>query len=88
MANMARHTASLAGYQDADVDPLIRQQVLGHRPTTSSNGLGTTAAYTHTRPETQRQQVEGALRRWPASLRYAVERIGIAATRGQQKDRP
>jgi hypothetical protein len=30
------------------------------------------------RPETQRQQIEQALRRWPASLRYAVERIGVA----------
>jgi hypothetical protein len=27
-------------------------------------------------PETQRQQIEQALRRWPASLRYATERSG------------
>jgi hypothetical protein len=32
-----------------------------------------TASYTHTRPETQREQVERALRRWGDSLRYAVE---------------
>jgi integrase len=51
--------------QDANVDPPIRQQVLGHRPT-SSTGLGMTTASTHTRPETLRLQVEGALRRWPA----------------------
>jgi integrase len=58
--------------QDANVDPLIRQQTLGHRPTTDS-GLGMTANYTHTRPETQRQQVEQALRRWPDSLKLALE---------------
>jgi hypothetical protein len=69
--------------QDANVDPLIRQQTLGHKPTngnrpTNSNGLGMTGKYTHTRPETQRQQIEQALRLWPASLRYAVERLGRA----------
>jgi hypothetical protein len=58
--------------QDANVDPLIRQQTLGHRPTTES-GLGMTANYTHTRPETQRRQVEQALRRWPDSLKPALE---------------
>jgi len=61
--------------QDANVDPLIRQHTLGHKPT-NSNGLGMTANYTHTRGETQRQQIEQALRRWPESLRYAMERIG------------
>jgi integrase len=60
--------------QDGNVDPLIRQQVMGHRPT-NSTGLGMTANYTHTRPETLRQQVEQALRRWPESLRHAVERV-------------
>jgi integrase len=56
--------------QDANVDPLIRQQTLGHRPTGGA-GLGMTANYTHTRRETQREQIEGALRRWPESLRFA-----------------
>jgi len=60
--------------QDANVDPLIRQQTLGHKPT-NGNGLGMTGSYTHTRPETQRQQIEQALRRWAASLLYACERI-------------
>jgi integrase len=59
--------------QDANVDPLIRQQVLGHQPT-DRTGLGMTAKYTHTRPETLRQQVEQALRRWPASLEYGLQR--------------
>jgi len=58
--------------QDANVDPLIRQITLGHSPT-GSNGLGMTANYTHTRRQTQREQIEGALRRWPDLLRYAVE---------------
>jgi integrase len=58
--------------QDANVDPLIRQQTLGHRPT-EKTGLGMTGNYTHTRPETQREQIEQALRRWPDSLRYARE---------------
>ncbi len=56
--------------QDANVDPLIRQQTLGHRAT-GGEGLGMTAHYTHTRRETQRRQIEGALRRWPDSLRLA-----------------
>jgi integrase len=60
--------------QDANVDPLIRQQVMGHRPT-SGSGLGMIANYTHTRPETMRRQVEDALQRWPESLRLARERV-------------
>jgi integrase len=60
--------------QDANVDPLIRQQTLGHAPTTGK-GLGMTTNYTHTRPETQREQIEQALRRWPHSLTYALGRI-------------
>src|SRR5262249_60524908 len=55
--------------QDVNVDPLIRQQTLGYKPTNGS-GLGMTGNYTHTRPETQRQQIEQALRRWPAALRF------------------
>src|SRR5262249_5593526 len=58
--------------QDANVDPLIRQQTLGHRPT-NSTGLGMTGNYTHTRPETLRAQFEQALQRWPKSLSYALE---------------
>lgn len=58
--------------QDANVDPLIRQQTLGHKPTKDS-GLGMTANYTHTRGETQREQIERALRGWPKSLRLAMD---------------
>ena len=56
------------------MDPLIRQQVMGHKPTLNG-GLGMTANYTHTRPETRKDQVEQALRRWPASLALAAEPI-------------
>jgi hypothetical protein len=55
----------------ASVDPLVRQITLGHKPTTGG-GLGMTARYTHTRPETQRRQIEQALRRWPLSLSLAT----------------
>jgi len=67
--------------QDANVDPLIRQLTLGHA-TTSSGGLGMTANYTHTRPETQKHQIEQALRRWPASLKLAHSFSGSVAQGG------
>jgi integrase len=59
--------------QDANVDPLIRQQTLGHKPT-SGTGLGMTGNYTHTRPETQKQQIEAAIRQWPETLQHAIQR--------------
>ena len=58
-----RHTFATL-LQDANVDPLVRQITLGHKPT-AGNGLGMTSNYTHTRPETQRQQINQALRQWP-----------------------
>lgn len=64
-----RHTFATL-LQDSNVDPLIRQLTLGHA-TTSAGGLGMTANYTHTRPETQKNQIEQALRRWPESLKLA-----------------
>ncbi len=71
-----RHTFATV-LQDANVDPLIRQQVMGHRPT-PAGGLGMTATYTHTRPETRREQVGRALRLWPESLALAVRRAATA----------
>jgi len=59
--------------QDANVDPLVRQVTLGHH--TTGQGLGMTAHYTHTRPETQRKQIEEALRRWTASLEFIVRHV-------------
>ena len=68
--------------QDASVDPLIRQISLGHAPAGDSKGsLRMTAVYTHTRPETQRREIERALRLWPESLRVAERCAAIAAER-------
>lgn len=64
-----RHTFATL-LQDGNIDPLVRQITLGHRSTTGVS-LGMTARYTHTRPETQREQVERALRLWPESLRLS-----------------
>lgn len=57
--------------QDANIDPLIRNELMGHAPTNSfgkGDSLGTTGIYTHTRPETKRSQLESALRDRPALL--------------------
>ena len=57
-----RHTFATL-MQQAKVDPLIRQETLGHKPTDPSAGaLGMTGVYTHTDPSTQRDQVFTALR--------------------------
>ena len=66
-----RHTFATL-LQQANVDVLVRQETLGHRPTTAySSALGMTGVYTHTTPEFQRQEVERALRLRPAALRLA-----------------
>jgi integrase len=81
-----RHTFATL-LQDANVDPLIRQITMGHAP--SRNGkdaLGMTSVYTHTRPETQKREIERALRLWPNSLRLAEERaafVGEFSTAGE-----
>jgi integrase len=61
-----RHTFATI-LQDANVDPLIRNELMGHAPMSTSmqRGLGMTAIYTHTRPETKRRQLEGALETLP-----------------------
>ena len=49
--------------QDANVDPLIRNELMGHSPSQidrGHSGLGMTAIYTHTRPDTKRSQLEAA----------------------------
>ncbi len=50
--------------QEANVDPLIRNLLMGHAPAghrAAGYGLGMTAVYTHTRVETVRRQLEAAL---------------------------
>jgi len=66
-----RHTFATL-LQDAEVDPLIRQITLGHKSAGDARGaLGMTSVYTHTRPETQKRQIERALQLWPDSLDFA-----------------
>jgi len=58
-----RHTFATI-LQDANVDPLIRNELMGHVPAGLSvpgAGLAMTAVYTHTRPETKRRQLEDAI---------------------------
>jgi integrase len=55
--------------QDANVDPLIRNELMGHVPAKSrapGGGLAMTAVYTHTQPETKRRQLEQAFMERPA----------------------
>jgi integrase len=71
---LLRHQFATA-LQDANVDPLIRNQLMGHAPAAGrGGGLGMTAVYTHTRPETRRAQLEQALAGRPA-VAVAGERL-------------
>jgi len=73
-----RHTFATL-LQDANVDPLIRQITMGHTPAGDRKGaLAMTAVYTHTRPETQKREIERALRLWPNSLGLGESRTGNA----------
>lgn len=58
--------------QDSNVDPLIRCELMGHSTVGTGSGLGMTARYTHTRPETKRKHLEEALRNREA-VRLALE---------------
>ncbi|HEY2785806.1 MAG TPA: site-specific integrase, partial [Fimbriiglobus sp.] len=80
-----RHTFATL-LQDANVDPLIRQLVLGHSPT-GAGGLGMTANYTHTRPDTVRRQVLGALRTWPRALAFVPTLTEEKSHESRQPDR-
>jgi len=60
---MLRHLFATA-LQEGRVDPLIRNELMGHVALgegSAGHGLAMTAVYTHTRPETCRQQLEAAL---------------------------
>lgn len=73
-----RHTFATL-LQDANVDPLIRQIVMGHKPQSEARGaLGMTSVYTHSRPETIQREIFRALRLWPRSLQLLAERTGHA----------
>jgi len=65
---MLRHLFATA-LQEGRVDPLIRNELMGHVAAgerTAGHGLGMTAVYTHSRPETRRQQLVAALALRPA----------------------
>ena len=65
---MLRHLFATS-LQEGRVDPLIRNELMGHVASgdrSASHGLGMTAVYTHTRPETRRQQLEQAFEGRPA----------------------
>jgi len=77
---MLRHMYATS-LQDTNVDPLIRNEVMGHKPSnlSSTRGLGMTAVYTHTRPQTLRRQVENSLKDRPAvevARRWLAQRSG------------
>lgn len=61
---MLRHLFATS-LQDANVDPLIRNELMGHKPARDARGagLGMTAVYTHTRPETMREQLCASVER-------------------------
>ena len=68
MPKVLRHMFATA-LQDANVDPLIRNQLMGHMPASgraAGGELGMTAVYTHSRPETVRRQLAMALATRPA----------------------
>ena len=68
--------------QDANVDLLIRQITLGHASTgTAGDALGMTSIYTHSRPETQRQEILRAVNLWPNSLQFARQWLQQASGR-------
>jgi len=55
--------------QEKRVDPLIRNVLMGHASADSrsaGHGLGMTAVYTHSRPETVKEQLLAALEDCPA----------------------
>ena len=88
-----RHTFATT-LQDANVDPLIRNELMGHVPAGVSlpgAGLAMTAVYTHTRPETKRRQLLEALS-GHALVRYAEgwleSRSPAALLVGESSERP
>jgi integrase len=65
-----RHQFATA-LQEGRVDPLVRNLLMGHAAAgerSAGHGLGMTAMYTHTRPETIREQLVAALAERPAAL--------------------
>jgi integrase len=75
--------------QAANVDPLIRNQLMGHAPPIDGRGpLGMTAVYSHAGPETVRRQLEDALRVRPALdvVSQQLRRVGSCVGAGSNGD--
>jgi integrase len=82
---LERHTAPkvlrhqfATALQEGRVDPLVRNLLMGHATAgerTEGHGLGMTAVYTHTRPETMREQLVAAMANRPAvnALKAKIE---------------
>jgi integrase len=75
--------------QEGRVDPLVRNLLMGHATSehrTAGHGLGMTAVYTHTRPETIREQLLEAFANRPA-LQALNRRLAPANEHGSQTPR-
>jgi hypothetical protein len=90
MPKVLRHGFATA-LQDANVDPLIRCQLMGHATIagrrSSPGPLGMTALYTHSRPETVRRQFEAAMTVRPL-LAVVFDRLHVDSELGQVNDAP
>ena len=67
--------------QEGRVDPLVRNLLMGHAAggdRGAGSGLGMTAVYTHTRPETIREQLIGAFMNRPI-LEVIANRLSRSA---------
>ena len=75
-----RHTFATL-LQEAGVDPLIRQQTMGHVPAgLGAAALGMTAHYTHTQAEVHRRQLAAALALRPRTVGLVATRFGNGST--------
>lgn len=71
-----RHTFATL-MQEANVDPLIRQQTMGHVPAGLGRGaLGMTADYTHTRLEVHREQLQRIIDLRPKTSEIVAKFLG------------
>ncbi|HSZ59739.1 MAG TPA: tyrosine-type recombinase/integrase [Tepidisphaeraceae bacterium] len=78
-----RHTFATL-LQQANVDPLVRQETLGHKPIAPEmSALGMTGVYTHTTPDFQKAEIERALRLRPQSLNLARHRLAGGGSHGR-----
>jgi integrase len=80
-----RHMFATA-LQDARVDPLIRNLLMGHATAgvrAAGHGLGMTAVYSHSRPDTIRRQLEEALAGRPCVATALNRMASRTATEGQ-----